>query len=209
MEIEYKGGNCIVVTTKDATLVFDGNLSKLGLKDIKGGTDLIEIATQEEFVIGGEHVVINTPGEYEVKNISVKGISAKRLIDFDGQERATIYRVRIGDVGIAIVGHIATPLSDDQLEAIGVVDVLVVPVGGNGYTLDAHQAVEVVNKVDPKVVIPTHYADADIKYEVAQEGLEGFIKELGAVQHETMNKWKVKGGNIPEARTLIEISRTA
>lgn len=209
MEIEYKGGNCITVTTKDTTLVFDGNLSALGLKDIKSSSGIIEIATQEEFVVGGDHVVIDSPGEYEVGNISVKGISAKRLIDFDSQERATMYRVRIGDVSLAIIGHIATPLNDDQLEAIGVVDILVVPVGGGGYTLDAHQAVEVVNKVDPRVVIPTHYADNNVQYEVPQENLDDFIKELGASQHETTAKWKIKGGSIPEGRTLVEISRTA
>lgn len=209
MEIEYKGGNCITVTTKDTTLVFDGNLSTLGLKDLKSSSGIIEIATQEEFVVGGDHVVIDSPGEYEVGNISVRGISAKRLIDFDGQERATIYRVRVGDVSLAVIGHIATPLNDDQLEAIGVVDILVVPVGGGGYTLDAHQAVEVVNKVDPKVVIPTHYEDNNIQYEVPQENLDNFVKELGTPQHETTAKWKIKGGNIPEGRTLIEITRTA
>ncbi|NCU30234.1 Zn-dependent hydrolase [Candidatus Saccharibacteria bacterium] len=211
MDFEYKGGNCITVTMKDTVLVFDGNLSTIGLKDVKiNGEDLVEIVTQEDFVIGGsDHIVISTPGEYEVKNISIKGISAKRLIDFDGQERSTIYRIRVGDISLAVIGHIATPLSDDQFEAIGVVDILVVPVGGGGYTLDSHQAVEIVNKVDPKVVIPTHYADKDLNYEVPQEKLDGFIKELSAPQHETMAKWKIKNGNIPQTRTLIEINRTA
>lgn len=209
MEIEYKGGNCITITTKDVTIVVDGKLSMLGLKDLTGGAGVIEVATQEDFVVGGDHVVIDTPGEFETKGISVKGISAKRLIDFDGQERSTIYRVRIGDISLAIVGHIATPLSDDQLESIGIVDILVVPIGGGGYTLDAHQAVEVVNKIDPKVIIPTHYSDSDIDYEVHQEGLSDFVKELGVLQHEIVAKWKIKGGSIPDSRTLMQITRTA
>lgn len=207
MEFEYKGGNCVVVSSKQATVVVDGKLSALGLKNcvVK---DEIEIATQPEFATGECRVSIDMPGEYEVSNISVLGIPAARLVDYDESKKATIYRLAFTDVTVAVLGHVAMPLSDEQLEAINVVDVLVVPVGGNGYTLDARMAADAVRKIDPKVVIPTHYADQRVKYEVPQDALELFIKELGAA-HETTAKWKVKNGVMPETLTVVELAQSA
>ena len=209
MEIEFKGANCVVISTKKATIVVDGKLSDVGLKDVlpKGS---IYLATQPDFVLQpDEGLMIDRPGEYEVSNISVKGVSTKRMIDHDDASRGTIYRVRAGGVTIAVVGHSAIPLSEEQLEAIGVVDVAVVPVGGNGYTADGHQAVGLVRQLDPKVVIPTHYADKAVKYEVPQMDLEAFTKELSAPAQEKLPKWKVKNGALPDVVTLIELERTA
>ena len=207
MDFEYKGGNCVVMTSKHGVVVIDGKLSSLGLKDVQP-KDAIELETQNNLAGADGRVTIDMPGEYEVNNISIKGVAAARMIDFDGSLQATMYRVAFPDFAVAVIGHIASPLTDEQLEELGVVDILIVPVGGGGYTLDAHHAVEIVRKIDPKVVIPTHYADKQVKYEVPQADLDPFIKELGA-PHETMAKWKVKGGVLPEVLTVIELSRTS
>lgn len=208
MEIEYKGANCVVITTKKATLTVDPRLSLVGLKDITP-KDAIALATQPEFGLKNEAVAIDRPGEYEVSNVSIVGVPAKRAIDHEDIERATMYRIATSDVAIAVIGHVTTPLTEEQLEALGVVDVVIVPVGGNGYTLDAHQAVAAVRQLDPKVVIPTHYDDKAVKYEVPQMELEPFLKELGAEQHEAMPKWKIKNGIIPDTLQVIELTRTA
>lgn len=208
MEIEYKGANCVVINTKKATLTVDPKLSAVGLKDVTP-KDAIVLATQADFAVKSGVVTIDRPGEYEVSNITVVGVPAKRTIDHEDVQQATMYRIATGEVTIAVVGHVVTPLSEEQLEALGVVDVAIVPVGGGGYTLDAHQAVAVVRQLDPKVVIPTHFADKDTKYEVPQMELEPFLKELGAEQHETMPKWKVKNGMIPDTLQVIELTRSA
>lgn len=208
MEFEYKGGNCVVITSKQGTIVIDGKLSNIGLGDVQP-KDAIELATQDEFAGAGGRVTIDCPGEYEVSDLSILGISAKRLIDYDETEKATIFRMAFPGLRVAVLGHVATPLTDEQLESIGLIDVLILPVGGGGYTLDAHAAVQAVNAIDPKVVIPTHYADSRVKYEVPQDELEPFIKELGAA-HEVTSKWKLKGGsNLPESLTVMELTRTA
>jgi L-ascorbate metabolism protein UlaG (beta-lactamase superfamily) len=207
MEIEYKGANCITITTKKASIVVDPKLSRVGLKDVtpKGA---VVIATQADLLVSGEDaIVVDRPGEYEIQDISVVGAPAERMIDHDKSLQNTIYRLTVNDVTFAILGHTAVPLTEEQLETIGVVDVAVVPVGGNGYTLDAHQAVSVVRQLDPKVVIPTHFADSKITYEVPQMDLESFTKELGAPQTEQTTKWKAKA--LPETLTLIELERTA
>jgi len=207
MEVEYKGANCTVISTKKVTLAIDPRLSAVGLKDITP-KDAVVIATQKDFATTGAEITIDSPGEYEVKDVSIAGVAAKRLIDHDDSRQATMYRVVLGDVAFAIIGHVMGPLSEEQLELLGVVDVAIVPVGGNGYTLDAHQAIEVIRQLDPKVIIPTHYADKATKYEVPQMELEPFLKELGAT-HETMPTWKIKNGLLPEVLTVIELTRTA
>ena len=207
MDFEYKGANCVVIGSKLVTVVVDGKLSSLGLKDVVV-KDEVEVATQPEFATRECRLSVDMPGEYEINDVSVSGIPAGRLIDYDGSLQSTMYKIAFPDLTVAVIGHVATPLSDEQLESLGVIDVLVVPVGGGGYTLDAHHAVEVVHKIDPKVVIPTHYADKDIKYEVPQDDLEPFIKELGAA-HEVTSKWKIKNGILPAALTVVELSRSS
>ena len=160
-DIEYKGGNSVVFTTKKTTLVADPKTYIVGLKDttIK---EAIELATEARFALQSKDAVlaIEGPGEYEIGDFSIRGISAVRHIDTEADERvATIYRIEVGDVRIALLGNIAPKLSEDQLEAVGVVDMLVIPVGGGGYTLDATSAATIVRQIDPKVVIPVHYAD--------------------------------------------------
>lgn len=208
MDFEYKGANCVVINSKQGTVVVDGKVSAVGLKDVQPN-GAIEVATQRGFAGANGRITIDAPGEYEVSNISIKGIAAARMIDHDGSFQSTIYRIAFPDTTVAVLGHIASPLNEEQLESIGVVDVLIVPVGGGGYTLDSHHAVDMVRKIDPKVIIPTHYKEGDkINYEVPQEGLEAFLKELN-IAHETMPKWKVKNGAMPEVQTVIELTRTS
>jgi len=206
MEIEYKGGNCVVITTKQATLVTDPKLSQVGLKDIMPKSAVV-LSTQADFGIANDEVAVDRPGEYEVKNISITGVPAQRLIDADGKA-ATMYRVATSEFSVAIIGHVATPLDESQLETLGLVDIAIVPVGGNDYTLDAHQAVALVRQLDPKIVIPVHYSDKAISYEVPQMELEPFIKELGVPVEQTP-KLKLKNGSLPETLTVYELQRTA
>lgn len=209
MEIEYKGANCLVLKTKSAEIVIDPKLSAVGLKDVKGKAEA-QLLTQVEFgLTDPELLTLEGPGEYEVHGLSIRGVPARRHIDAESEGlRTTMYRIDSGEVSLGILGHIAPELSDDQAETLGLIDILVVPVGGNGYTLDAHAAVQIIRQIEPKVVVPVHYADKSIAYEVPQAELEVFTKELG-VPVETMPKLKIKGGILPEALTVYEITRTA
>lgn len=209
-EIEYKGGNGVVITTKKLTALIDPKLSLVGLKDMNVNNG-VEIATEERFATAGKdtQIQIEGPGEYEVGDFSIRGISAQRHLDDNNVEKkSTIYRIEIGDVRIALLGNIAPKLTEDQLESIGVVDILILPVGGNGYTLDATSASTLSRQIDPKVIIPIHYADSALKYEVPQDTLETFTKELGAPV-ETTSKLKVKGvAALPQTLTVVEVTRS-
>lgn len=209
MEIEYKGANCIIVKIKKTLIVVDPKLAPLGLKDQGVGAN-VQLLTQIDFgVSGGETLILDGPGDYEVQEIAITGVAARVHSDTEeDKKRATMYRLDTGSIAIAILGHTAGPLSEEQLEALGVVDIAVVPIGGNGYTLDAHEAVQLVRQINPKIVIPTHYKDPAIKYEVDQTDETAFIKELG-VAVEEMPKLKLKGELASESLSVVVLQRTA
>jgi L-ascorbate metabolism protein UlaG (beta-lactamase superfamily) len=209
-EIEYKGANCVVISTKKGTIITDPKLSLVGLKDLTL-KDNIELATEARFALNSEdaRLSIEGPGEYGVANFDIAGIAAQRHLDAESDPFiSTIYRVEVGDVRIAIIGNVYEKLSDEQLEEIGVIDIVIIPVGGNGYTLDATGAAGLVRKIDPKAVIPVHYADKALKYEVAQDPLDLFVKELGAPVEETA-KYKVKtAAGLPSVLTVVNVTRS-
>ena len=210
-DIEYKGGNGIIISTKKTIAVFDPKLSVVGLKDLPV-KDGIEIATEARFATNdpAARLVIEGPGDYEIGDFSVHGVRTIRHIDTEADEPiSTMYRIEIGDVRVAVIGNITPKLHEDQLEELGLIDILIVPVGGGGYTLDATSAATIVRQIDPKVVIPVHYADSTLSYEVPQDTLEVFIKELGATVEEAGAKYKVKSSSaIPQVLTVATVARS-
>lgn len=209
-DIEYKGGNTVVISTKKAKLITDPKMSLVGQKDVslKGAVGL---ATEERFALSDPDALlaIEGPGEYEVSDFSIRGVAATRHIDTEvDPKRSTLYRIEVGDVRIALIGNIASKLDEEQLEGLGVVDMVIIPVGGGGYTLDGTSAATLVRQIEARTVVPVHYADKTLKYEVPQDNLEVFVKELGAPV-ETTNKLKVKSAaSLPQALTIFEITRS-
>jgi len=179
-EIEYKGGNTLIISTKKAKLVVDPKMSVVGLKDLslKG---VIGLATEERFAVNDIDalLLIEGPGEYGIADFDIKGIPARRHLDAPSEPLiSTMYRVIIGETRIGVIGNIYEKLSDEQLEELGVLDILIIPIGGNGYTLDATGAAGLVRSIGPKIVVPVHYDDKSLKYEVPQAELGLFISEL-------------------------------
>jgi len=209
-DLEYKGGNSVVFASKKVSLIVDPKLSLVGLKDIKT-KDEVELVTEARFQVPNSdaRTIIDGPGEYEVADFTIKGIAATRHIDTPDQEKlSTIYRVESGDVKVAVVGNVDPKLTEEQLESIGVVDILVLPVGGGGYTLDATSAAAMVRAIEPKAVVPVHYKGAGLTYEVPQDELSSFVSELGAPV-ETVAKLKVKSASsLPAILTVYEVTRS-
>lgn len=210
-DIEYKGANTVKVITKQGTLVADPKLSLAGLKDADV-TGAVVLLTESRFGVDksdAARIVLEGPGEYGVAGFDIKGIAAQRHIDSPELPLAsTAYRIEVGDVRIALLGNIDSKLSEDQLEDIGVVDIAILPIGGNGYTLDGVSAAKLVRQVDPKVVIPVHYQDAKLAYEVPQDTLDVFLHEIGAPV-ETVAKYKVKqASQLPSVLTVIVVERS-
>jgi len=209
MDLEYKGANCVVIISKKDIFVTDPKLSDVGLKD-QGSQATAVLLTQAAFdaPVADNTLKIDRPGEYEISNCSVRGVAARRHSELtDNLLNSTIYRLDIEGLSVAILGHIDPNLSEDQLETLGVIDILVIPVGNGGYTIDPKSAVDLIRKIDPKVVVPTHYAEEGINYEVPQLSLDEFVKELGATIEETP-KLRLKAGVLPPILTVYKIVRT-
>ena len=205
MEIEYYGANCLKITTKKAILVIDDNLEQLGQKSIIKADNIVLYTGQHE--TQGAKLIIDMPGEYEVSEISVHSVAARAYKDEADQLSAVIHKVTVGDTRLLVTGHIYPELSDEQVEAIGAVDIMAVPVGGNGFTLDGAEAIKLVKKIEPQIIIPTHYADKSIKYLVAQDSLGEATTKLAMEARETLPKLKTKPAELTDTTQLIVLER--
>lgn len=210
-EIEYKGANGVVLSTKKASIVADPKLSVAGLKDLSV-KDAIELATEERFALNNADakLVIEGPGEYGIADFDIRGVAAQRHLDAaTDPKKATMYRIETSEFSVALIGNIYEKLSEDQLESLGVVDVAILPVGGGGYTLDPEGAAALVRAIDPKIVVPVHYNDDAIKYEVPQAELEEFTKALAAPVEDAGSKLKLKNSAaLPPTLTIYTITRS-
>ena len=207
-DIEYRGGNTIIITTKRSSLVIDANRSIFGHKDIIA-KDGIELATEERLLTNSPdyRISLEGPGEYEVSDFVIRGMAARRNIDHDETSlNSCIYTIAIDNIRIAILGNIDPNLSESQIDDLGAVDILIVPVGGNGYTLDASSATKLTRIIDPKIVIPVHYRDSDIQYEVPQDDIQAFIDELKAPLRED-KKLKIKSElSLPDSLEVFKLA---
>lgn len=193
MEIQYYGGNCVKITTKKASVIVDDNIKELGGSQVSKPTDIVLLTTRLDHEEPKAVLVVDGPGEFEASNVSISGVAARAHMDEEGKLGATMYKIVADDIRIAIVGHVYPDLSEEQLEALGTIDVLVVPVGGHGFTLDTVGALKVIKKIGPKLVIPTSYSDTKLNYPVPAITLEEALKGLAMEPKETVAKLKVKG----------------
>jgi L-ascorbate metabolism protein UlaG (beta-lactamase superfamily) len=207
MDIQYFGANCLVLTSKDSRLVVDDNLNKLGAKSVLKPADIALFTSDPQPKVETK-LVINHPGEYEVASFSIHGIPARAHMDEEGAYTATMYKIVAGDLHVLVTGHIYPDLSEAQQEDVGHVDVMIIPVGGGGYTLDPVGAQRLIREIGPKLVIPTHYADKNLKYEVPQLELEDALKELGIEQREPEQKLRLKPADLGEVTQLIVVEKS-
>lgn len=209
MDIQFYGANCVTIATKQVRLVFDDNLAALGGKSIvRDGDICIFTAAHAEGPVEKAKMTIDIPGEYEVSGVSIRGIQARSHMDEETARNAVMYKVTIGDVRVLVTGHIFPKLSEAKLEDIGLVDVMIIPVGGNGYTLDATGALQVIKQVEPKVVIPTHYADPALHYEVPAQSLDDALKALGMEPKETLKKFTFKPAEATDTTQLLILEKS-
>lgn len=202
MDITYLGKGSVKLSGKQISVVTDPETDK------KVSADVIVITDVTSKANAGEVMVIDGPGEYEIKGSLITGVPAQLHIDEDGM-RATAYSIEVDGVSVGVLGNIAPKLTSEQQEALGGVDVLVVPVGGNGLTLDATAATQVISQIEPKFVIPVHYDDGVSKYDMPQEKVDKFLAEMGGTKPEVQAKFKVTDKDLPLETTvvLLEVSK--
>ncbi|QQS19166.1 MBL fold metallo-hydrolase [Candidatus Saccharibacteria bacterium] len=207
MDIQFYGANCIVISTKHVRLVFDDNLADLGAKSITKDGDVCLFTMPHAEQVKGAKMTVDMAGEYEINGVNVRGIQTRAHMDTEQERNATIYKVTAGDVRILVIGHIYPKLSESKLEDIGLVDVMLIPVGGTGYTLDPTGALRLVKEVEPKIFVPTHYADKTLHYEVPQQSLEDALKAFGMEPKETTTKLQFKPADTSDTTQLVILEK--
>ncbi|HVX23917.1 MAG TPA: MBL fold metallo-hydrolase [Candidatus Saccharimonadales bacterium] len=208
MDLQFYGANCVSLNVKGVRLVVDDNLANLGAKSVTKADDVQLVTNPAVEAAQAGRLIIDGPGEYEVADVSIIGIAARAHTDEEGQRTATMFKVVTSEASALVTGHVYPELSEAQLEAIGMVDLMIVPVGGNGYTVDPVGVLKLVKEVEPKVIVPTHYADKDLKLPVPQQSLADALKELGMEAKETTAKLKYKPGEASDVTQLIVLEKS-
>ncbi len=215
MEIKYHGHSCFEIKNKNITAITDPYSEEVGLKLPKLKANIVtvshdhydhnNISAIDRANSEKEVFVVNNPGGYEVEGVLIEGIASFHD-DKEGEERGTntIFNIKMGDITLCHLGDLGTKLTDVQTDEIDGVDILFVPVGGI-YTIDAKTAADVVNKIEPRIVIPMHYKTEGLKIEL--EGVDKFIKEMG-MEAEKMDTLKIEKKDLPqEEMKLIVLNK--
>jgi L-ascorbate metabolism protein UlaG (beta-lactamase superfamily) len=207
VEITFLGMNCVRLTGKELAVLCDPYPKASGLGEIRLSGDATLLG-----VLGGEvtakaGMVIDSPGEYEIKGTTITGVPARLYGDPETEPaKATIYSITIDGVRVGYLGNTAPGLSGEQIEALGPIDVLVLPVGGHDATLNATAAAEIISQLEPKYVVPTHFDDGGTKYAGPQDKLEVFLKEIGS-SPEPQPKLRVVPKDLPLETTVAVLQR--
>ncbi len=145
--------------------------------------------------------MIDGPGEFEIGGVFITGIQTSGNGKKDSDElRNTLYVFDYDGITVAHLGDLKQVLSQAEVEALGAVNVALVPVGGGG-GLNASKAAEVVSLLEPNIVIPMHYATKDAKLKL--DSLDKFLKEMGLSASQPEASLKVTRTGLPEETHVV------
>ena len=194
MDVTWLGHGCFRLRGRSAAVVTDPYPPSIGLKLSRLDADLVTISHEHENHNYTQAVrdayEIRGPGEYEVAGVSVIGVPTFHDAEKGAKHgRNTVYLIEIDDVRVCHLGDLGHKLDDAEAEAISSPDVLLVPVGGNT-AINAVQAAEVVRQLEPRFVVPMHYAIPGLKLQL--DSLDRFLKEMAVTASEPQPKLSVQ-----------------
>src|ERR1051325_6380188 len=213
MEITWYGHSCFRLTERNyATVVTDPFDSKaIGYDAIKLRSDIVTVShdapghNNTDAVKGTSHV-IDGPGEFEIGGVFITGVqsdstsSGKKKSKDNAATRNTIYVFDYDGITVAHLGDLQQTPTQSEIESLGTVNVVLVPVGG-GNGLNAAKAAEIISLIEPNLVIPMHYSTSDAK--VSLDPLNKFIKEMGLSKAENQPSLKVTRSGLPSETHVV------
>ncbi len=211
MEIVWYGMSCFRLSERGlATIVTDPYDSSVGLPAPKLKADIVTVSHDSPGhnnlkAVKGERRAITGPGEYELGGVFVTGIrmEGKEAAKKGGAKPNTLYMFDFEGLTVAHLGDLAYVPTQSEIENLGAVNVLLLPVGGGG-ALNASQAAEVVSLIEPSVVIPMHYKTGQ---EEAKLGpVSRFLSEMGINKAEPVPALKVSRGSLPDETQVVVLT---
>ena len=211
MEISWYGLSCFRMSERGfATVVTDPYDNRTaGYEPLKLKADIVTVshdASGHNFVsaVKGKSHVIDGPGEFEIGGVFITGVQTNGQSKRNPEEpRNTLYVFDFDGVTVAHLGDLSRVPTQAEIEALGAVDVVLVPVGG-GNGLNAAKAVEVVSLLEPGIVIPMHYHTPASSINLAP--VSKFLKEIGLGDLEPVPSLKVTRSSIPEETRVVVLN---
>ncbi len=211
MDITWLGHACFRLRGREVTLVTDPPDPKSGHAISKTPAEIVTISHEHAGhaslrSIGGEPVVLRSPGEYEVKECLVTGLAS-----FHDEERGksrgknTVFVIRIDGVAVCHLGDLGHAMDEAELEALGDIDVLLVPVSGPETNLTAAKAADVVHQFEPKVVVPMSF-EPDGKKDTP---FRRFLSEMGVKDVQALPKLSITRANLPAELQVVVLESRA
>ena len=205
-EIIWLGHASFRLKSKDATIITDPYDKSLGLGSPGQRADIVTVSHNHPHhnavaAVKGDPMVIAGPGEYEVRGVFITGVWS--FADDEGGKklgRNNSFLFHLDDLVVCHLGALGHTLNPQQLEALGDVDVLLVPVGGN-VSLTAGKASEVISQIEPRVVIPMHYSTG--RETLQMDSLDKFTKEMGLKDWTTQDKFSMKKSDLGETTQVV------
>jgi L-ascorbate metabolism protein UlaG (beta-lactamase superfamily) len=151
--------------------------------------------------VPGSPDVVLGPGSHEVKEIPFTGIETHHDPS-GGSERGsnTVFLFEVDGLRVAHLGDLGRPLSEGERRQLGHVDVLFVPVGGH-FTIDAREATEIIEELQPRIVVPMHYKTPSVDFPIA--GIDTFLEGKAHVDRISGSEWEVSVESLPDEQRIV------
>ncbi len=205
MEIIWLGHSCFRLRSEALAIVTDPFPDSIGLS--MGELQAIAVTVSNQHGnhsywqgVGGDPKVLRGPGEYELAGIYTTGIMTSVGEGPSDGSRNTAYLIEMENLRLCHLGDIGEVLSTRQVEALTPVDVLFLPAGGV-CTVDISKAVEMVQRLEPKVVIPMHYALPGLRAEL--RGLDVLLREMGLREVQSQARLNVSASSLPQEMRVV------
>lgn len=184
MRITWFGHACFLIEGGGQRIVTDPFNDEVGYDIPEVEADIVTISHEHwdhnaVDTVGGNPRVVRQPGQLEINGIKIEGIGSYHDRS-QGRERGrnNIYVYTVEGMRVVHLGDLGHLLSEEQIKIIGRVDVLLIPVGGT-FTIDAEDAYQIVNLLEPRIVVPMHFKTPHLSFEIAP--VEGFIQKFDQV----------------------------
>ena len=200
IRIETKSNNETFVITTDP---FENESAIRFSKAVQPDMLLLSHQDRSRFnldAVSGNPFIISNPGEYEVGGVFVHGIQDKTVDS--GLKRPLIYKIDIEDMTVAFLGGINREITSNEIDALGNVDVLILPVGG-GDVLGAKTAFKFISLIEPRLIIPINYYIPGIKAKL--EPVDMFCNLAATCKREDASKIKISKKDLPSSEMVIKV----
>ena len=211
LEITWYGHSCFRFMERGmASVVTDPfDSDKIGYAPLKLKADIVTSSCDLPghrylSAVKGSPFEILGPGEYELGEVFITGIQTNGKKKLEDEIRNTLYLIDYNGVTIAHLGNMNHVPGQTEIEALGTVNIVLVPVGG-GSGLNASKASEIISLLEPNLVVPMHYQTPECKIEM--DGLDNFLKQMGVNEVIAQDTLKIDGNSsLPEDTKVIVLT---